>query len=390
VADSGKAVLARARWDADNSLFDIDTDSTAKQYYRYDAHRRRIASLELTGSKVIADSRRYIYDDWQVVEERLFNDGATLGDAPSRLERIYVNGREIDRPLLTAIDRNGDRQLGGPAPKNVPDASADQEYYFLDNRPGSVMALLDADNADRILEYYRYAVYGDPTVLTVRESNGDLPEDTPLDLSDNNGLERKRTSSEFGNVYLFTGRRFDAQTGLYYYRNRYYEPVSGRFLSRDLFLGYESELSLYPYVRNGPTNHIDPMGTINGDLDEMIDNAKNGLGKELGRIFRPVERISDLCAKKPKTRPVPLPCASTPAALTIRKQKGHSFTCSWALEVAENKALAKCPPLKAACTGGCAGSKTCVPSVVAVKKSYARSIFDCKARLFFICPCACI
>ncbi|MBA7658533.1 hypothetical protein ES703_66489 [subsurface metagenome] len=36
--------------------------------------------------------------------------------------------------------------------------------------------------------------------------------------------------SSLGNPYLFTGRRYDSETGLYYYRARYYKPSIGRFL----------------------------------------------------------------------------------------------------------------------------------------------------------------
>lgn len=65
--------------------------------------------------------------------------------------------------------------------------------------------------------------------------------------------------SAFGNVYRFTGRRFDDKTGLYYNRNRYYEPTSGRFISRDP-LGYPDSLNAYAYVRNNPANRVDPLG----------------------------------------------------------------------------------------------------------------------------------
>jgi RHS repeat-associated protein len=45
------------------------------------------------------------------------------------------------------------------------------------------------------------------------------------------GLEL--SASAFGNPYFFQGRRYDAELGLYYYRNRYYDPIHGRFTSRD-------------------------------------------------------------------------------------------------------------------------------------------------------------
>ena len=53
------------------------------------------------------------------------------------------------------------------------------------------------------------------------------------------------------NPYLFPGRRFDVETGLYYYRARYYNPYSGRF-SQTNPTGYDDGINLYTYVRNNP------------------------------------------------------------------------------------------------------------------------------------------
>jgi RHS repeat-associated protein len=70
--------------------------------------------------------------------------------------------------------------------------------------------------------------------------------------------------SEFGNVYLFTARRLDDRTGLYYYRNRFVEKATGRFLSRDPLGGRGSsrpdDFNIYAYVKNGPVNFVDPSG----------------------------------------------------------------------------------------------------------------------------------
>jgi RHS repeat-associated protein len=67
--------------------------------------------------------------------------------------------------------------------------------------------------------------------------------------------------SSVGNPYMFTGRNYDSETGLYYYRARYYSPYIGRFLQTDP-IGYEDGLNLYTYVQNNPIIAIDPMGTI--------------------------------------------------------------------------------------------------------------------------------
>jgi len=62
------------------------------------------------------------------------------------------------------------------------------------------------------------------------------------------------------NPFRYTARELDSETGLYYYRARYYDPSTGRFLSEDP-LGLEADdLNLYRYVRNGPTNLKDPDG----------------------------------------------------------------------------------------------------------------------------------
>jgi RHS repeat-associated protein len=80
-------------------------------------------------------------------------------------------------------------------------------------------------------------------------------------------------ASHFGNPFLFTGREYDAETGLYYYRGRYYSPALGRFISTDP-VGYSAgDPNLYRYVRDNPAGRTDPRGThpiidLQGDPEE--------------------------------------------------------------------------------------------------------------------------
>ena len=64
-------------------------------------------------------------------------------------------------------------------------------------------------------------------------------------------------NSLIDNPYLFTGQRFDEETGLYYFRARYYDADQGRFINRDP-LGYVDGMNLYEgyFIPNG----IDPYG----------------------------------------------------------------------------------------------------------------------------------
>ena len=72
--------------------------------------------------------------------------------------------------------------------------------------------------------------------------------------------------SDYGNAYLFTGRRFDAETGLYYYRARYYHAGLGRFVSRDPMGDIEID-NLYLYCGGNPPSFVDPSGMIRLDAD---------------------------------------------------------------------------------------------------------------------------
>jgi RHS repeat-associated protein len=62
------------------------------------------------------------------------------------------------------------------------------------------------------------------------------------------------------NPFLFTGRRFDTDTGLYYYRARYYNPYIGRFLQTDP-IGYGDGMNMYAYCGNNSVSLADPSGT---------------------------------------------------------------------------------------------------------------------------------
>jgi len=65
------------------------------------------------------------------------------------------------------------------------------------------------------------------------------------------------------NNYLYRGEQWDSDLSLYYLRARYYNPMTGRFLSRDPVpgnLGEPATLHRYLYARDNPANRVDPSG----------------------------------------------------------------------------------------------------------------------------------
>jgi RHS repeat-associated protein len=71
------------------------------------------------------------------------------------------------------------------------------------------------------------------------------------------GSLQETTTTGFTNNLRMAGQYFDAETGLYYNLNRYYDPTTGRYLRTDP-LG--QGLNLYAYCFNNPVNFMDPYG----------------------------------------------------------------------------------------------------------------------------------
>ncbi len=87
-----------------------------------------------------------------------------------------------------------------------------------------------------------------------------------------------------GQFYGFTGREYDAESGLYYYRARYYDPQVGRFISRDP-IGVVGGWNRYGYGYNNPLHWRDPYGLFGITdlpvLPQPVVDASAGFGDTL-------------------------------------------------------------------------------------------------------------
>jgi RHS repeat-associated protein len=91
---------------------------------------------------------------------------------------------------------------------------------------------------------------------------------------------------------VFTGRFYDEESGLYYYRARYYDPTLGRFLQRDP-LGYRAGPTLYAYVDNNPWQSADPAGLKKTKEEEIQELCRRV--KALEKLARAVRgKIDDM------------------------------------------------------------------------------------------------
>ncbi|QDV44436.1 tRNA3(Ser)-specific nuclease WapA precursor [Stieleria neptunia] len=111
---------------------------------------------------------------------------------------------------------------------------------------------------------FRYHGTQQYSVTALTDSSGTIKERYAYDayggLSIFDGSGTARTSTAEGNRYTYTGREYDDVLDLYHYRARMYDPIAGRFCSRDP-IGYAGRsLSLYLFVGSNALKFVDPFG----------------------------------------------------------------------------------------------------------------------------------
>ena len=188
----------------------VREDGSEIAAYCYDTLNRR-TNKYLTG----LGGTIYLYDGWQCVEER---------DADGELLRRYVYGAHYLDELVATVE----------------DSSL---TFYLQDSNYNVVALADEDA--HVTERYWYEPYGE---VTITDADGGTQE------------------TVLNDVLLFQGQRRDPETGLYYFRNRYYSAVLGRFAQRDP-AGYSQAFSLYVAVR--VILYTDPYG-LESFFDKLL------------------------------------------------------------------------------------------------------------------------
>ncbi|MCO6449305.1 MAG: right-handed parallel beta-helix repeat-containing protein, partial [Caldilineales bacterium] len=184
-------------WDARGRLTRIDYPDGSHSAYTYDAQDRRISKRDRSGNTIY-----FVYDGMDLVQE------------------VGANGVVLANYVYDGLDNPIAMQRGNAT------------YYYVRDRLGSIIGL--SNGASNLVASYRYDPWGN--VISTGGSNPALQ-----------------------NPFRFAGREYDAESGLYFYRSRYYDPATASFISRDRIPIYEIE-NAYVYAAGNPVRQTDPIG----------------------------------------------------------------------------------------------------------------------------------
>ncbi len=214
-------------YDSENRLVQLTTTNSQLVTYKYDPFGRRI---EKSVNGVIT---RYVYDREDILFEL---------DGSGNIVTEFVHGPGIDEPI--AMLRNN------------------QTYYYHADGLGSIIAI--TDSAGQVVQRYEYDSFGNITY---------------------------QQDPNFAQPYTYTAREHDNESGLYYYRARYYDARVGRFISQDP-IGFKGGINFYSYAYNNPLRYIYPEGYLGWDtIIKFIikQGAKWGLKDPLDKITPPLD-----------------------------------------------------------------------------------------------------
>jgi RHS repeat-associated protein len=214
-------------------------------HYKYDAIGRRTAkvlpAMAVPGQAITS---LYYYYDWQLIEER-----SSVGVNVS-----YVHGNYIDEVLTMR--------------------TSDVDYYYHSDDNHNVMAMSDASGL--VVERYEYGDYGAPKFY--------------------NAVGAALDTSGIGNRHLFTGREYDGESGLYFYRTRYFDPLDGRFIGRDMIGIWGDRINVgngYAYIANNPWSGVDPLGLSHNLWHKITEKIEDVIEDVIDELEETAEEIED-------------------------------------------------------------------------------------------------
>jgi RHS repeat-associated protein len=207
-ADNLRSLFWSYEYDYDNRLLRVNRKEAGKTTvisFKYDPFGRRIEKRieerDSQGKRV--EIYDYVYDNEDIILQFLTR---SPGGSNGIETTSFLHGPGLDEPLA----------IGQP----------DALFFYHADGLGSITSMTDAGG--RIVQTCDYSSFGSPS----------------------------HRGNRVRQPFAFAGREWDRETGLYFHRARYYDPVTGRYLSKDPLGFAGGDENLYRAVENNPINFV--------------------------------------------------------------------------------------------------------------------------------------
>ena len=138
-----------------------------------------------------------------------------------------------------------------------------KDYFYVRNLQNDVIALID-DAGETVVEY-KYNSWG--KILSITGS--------------------KASTIGKTNPFRYRGYYYDEETGMYYLKNRYYDPEIRRFISVDSYIsGFNSTMcNVFCYCGNNPVSNRDPEGTFFKKIVHFLKSTWKKTKKAVAKVY---------------------------------------------------------------------------------------------------------
>ena len=276
-------------YDLTGQLLDAIYSGQSNENFTYDANGNRESSITNgsdysteSGNRLASDGEfEYSYDgEGNLIQKIRLIDGedGSAGevtdyeyDHRNRLVRVTIRASEGATILLEkvtyqydALGRRIARTENGDTIHFV--YNGDNVWADFNEAGEAVARYLFGNNIDQNIARYQpgegtvwYLADLLGTIRDLVDANGQLVNHTEYDAY---GQILSQLNEAIADRFAFTGREFDRITQDYFYRARFYSPITGRFSSNDPLGFGGNDANLFRYVANSPGNYIDPLGTV--------------------------------------------------------------------------------------------------------------------------------
>ncbi len=233
-------------------------------------------------------------------------------DEENRMQSLADNGRTFTFAYNDVGQRIKERGMQGETAYvnpffTVRNGTQEMKHIFLGTRRIASQRAM----ADGTFEHFQYFYHADRqgSANYITDENGQVYEHLEYFPTGEAWIEEQ--SNQWRVQHLYTGQKWDEQTGLYYYGARFYDPRVSQFLSSDpQFMKQPAQsltdpmfLNTYAYVNNNPSTLVDPSGGAARSVSNnpVVRSIQTRINRMTSATRTKVQKVATKLVKRSRT-----------------------------------------------------------------------------------------